>query len=86
MAFGHQLPFVTYFFLVATVICARGSVLRQRSISQDLFNDFVRFVNFSSGAYQASCPSPVGSTLVTAVRELGLSYGTQLTDTLLLVQ
>ncbi|PAV15095.1 alpha beta-hydrolase [Pyrrhoderma noxium] len=63
--FSHSSLLFWSHISLSCAIFVQGSILQRRSISQDLFDDFVRFFNFSSGAYQESCPSPVGTTLVT---------------------
>ena len=65
--FSHSSLLFWSHISLSCAIFVQGSILQRRSISQDLFDDFVRFFNFSSGAYQESCPSPVGTTLVTLV-------------------
>lgn len=44
-----------------------NSKLSRRVVSQDVLDQLTRFAQFSSAAYQAICPSPVGTTLVHTV-------------------
>ncbi|KLO08038.1 alpha/beta-hydrolase [Schizopora paradoxa] len=54
---------------VADLVAARPTTSRRNlakraAISQSLLEDFVRYTNYSSGAYLSACPSPLGNTLV----------------------
>ena len=56
--------------LVATMVLATGAAhIQRRAISQSLMDDFTRYIKFAVGADQPVCPSPVGTTLVTAVSQ-----------------
>ncbi|EJC98555.1 alpha/beta-hydrolase [Fomitiporia mediterranea MF3/22] len=51
-------------FALSAAHPAADSALHRRAISQDLLDTLTRFTKFASAAYQANCPSPVGTTLV----------------------
>ena len=53
--------------LVAARPTAISQALAKRAISQSLLDDFVRYTNYSSGAYLSACPNPLGNTLVLQV-------------------
>ncbi|KAJ7727598.1 alpha/beta-hydrolase [Mycena metata] len=52
-----------FFNLFAPAILA-SPLLTSRSISSSLYDDLVRYTQYSSAAYQLLCPSPLGNTLV----------------------
>lgn len=60
------------FFSLGISVFAVPASLVSRSISQGLMDQFERFVQFASGAYQLFCPAPLGTTLVTQVCLLNL--------------
>ena len=52
---------------LSTLALAAPATVEKREITQELLDTLTRFTNFSSGAYQASCPSPLGTNLVLQV-------------------
>ena len=58
------------FAVLSVVNIVTASPIRERSISSDLLDDLVRFTQYSSAAYQAVCPSPLGNVLVEQVSSL----------------
>jgi hypothetical protein len=55
---------------ISSALALPDPSLQKRTISQDLFDAFVRVAKFSHGAYQNSCPSPVGTTRLYTIRNI----------------
>jgi len=66
---------VSFLPLLAAILPLTLAVpVEKRAISSTIFNNLVRFTQLASGAYQASCPRPLGNTLV-------LQFSSGATDT-----
>ncbi|KAF7375670.1 hypothetical protein MSAN_00456100 [Mycena sanguinolenta] len=50
-------------------------VLTSRTISSTLYDDLVRYTQYSSAAYQLLCPSPLGTTLVQSFNSGDVTQG-----------
>lgn len=62
-----MLQYLSQIFALAMAVLALPAIsgpLERRAISQSLMDDFERYVQFASGAYQIFCPAPLGTTLV----------------------
>ena len=46
------------------------NVTHDQAIAPGVFEDLVRFTKYSSAAYQAFCPRPLGNTLVQGVSSM----------------
>ncbi|THH07250.1 hypothetical protein EW145_g3508 [Phellinidium pouzarii] len=57
--------FIISALVIATTGFAAPAFVEKRSISQSLMDQFTRYVQFASGAYQLFCPAPLGTTLIT---------------------
>ncbi|KAH8115122.1 alpha/beta-hydrolase [Phellopilus nigrolimitatus] len=56
--------FIACALFLSLTVAVFGRTVEKRSISQSLMDDFKRYVQFASGAYQLACPSPLGTTLI----------------------
>ncbi|KAJ7727596.1 alpha/beta-hydrolase [Mycena metata] len=54
-------------FFLSSVLAS--PLLSSRGISSSLYDDLVRYTQYSSAAYQLLCPSPLGNTLVQSFSE-----------------
>ncbi|KAI5117183.1 hypothetical protein M0805_008162 [Coniferiporia weirii] len=62
--------FIVQVVSLAASVLAVPAPVQRRSISQSLMDDFERYVQFASGAYQLFCPAPLGTTLITQFNDV----------------
>ena len=79
MAFLHSYMYLFTSFVLFTLLFTSGranpvtedtpltNLLSKRAISQTLFDEFVRFTQFSNAAYRDTCRRPLGNPLVVQV-------------------
>ncbi|KAJ6577953.1 alpha/beta-hydrolase [Mycena capillaripes] len=60
----QALALVSLVFGLLSSTSFASPILTSRSISSSLYDDLVRYTQYSSASYQLLCPSPLGNTLV----------------------
>lgn len=60
---------LTVYASPTAIDAARNDTLHKRAITQDQYDDLVRYWKYATGAALDSCPSPLGNTLVQQISE-----------------